>query len=41
MTDAMIVPLDVTTAMRVHEQHVDRLVRADARLLPEVARWRA
>ena len=41
MTDATIVPLDATVAMRLDPTQVDGLVRADVRLLPEVARFRA
>ena len=40
-SDATIVPLDVTVTMRLDAQQVDRLVHADARLAPEVARWQA
>lgn len=41
MTDATIVPLDATVAMRLSQLQLERLVLTDARLLPEVARWRA
>jgi inosine-uridine nucleoside N-ribohydrolase len=41
MTDATIVPLDATVAMRVEDRQVDQLVRRHARLLPEISRWRA
>jgi inosine-uridine nucleoside N-ribohydrolase len=40
-SDATIVPLDATVAMRLDAHQLDRLVQSDARLVPEVARWEA
>jgi inosine-uridine nucleoside N-ribohydrolase len=39
--DLTLVPLDVTVAMRLDAVTLDRVVAADARLVPEVARWTA
>jgi inosine-uridine nucleoside N-ribohydrolase len=40
-TDALIVPLDVTAALRLTDEQVDELARRNPRLLPELTRWRA
>jgi inosine-uridine nucleoside N-ribohydrolase len=40
-TDATIVPLDVTVAMRMSASAVDALVAADRRLAPPFERWNA
>jgi inosine-uridine nucleoside N-ribohydrolase len=40
-TDATIVPLDVTVAMRLDAPVLDRLVTAAPRLAPEIERWTA